>query len=75
MDETGLEKRIRTYANKAKVLTPVGSKQKRRVGRPSKKEMEYVALKTKRKKSRWNVEITNINLKNFFFNIFFYIVL
>ena len=28
MDETGLEKRIRTYANKAKVLTPVGSKQK-----------------------------------------------
>ena len=51
MDETGLEKRIRTYANKAKVLTPVGSKQKRRVGRPSKKEMEYVALKTKRKKS------------------------
>ena len=51
MDETGLEKRIRTYANKAKVLRPVGSKQKRRVGRPSKKEMEYVALKTKRKKS------------------------
>ena len=45
------EKRIRTYANKAKQLTPVGSKQKRKRGRPSKKEMEYVALKTKRKKS------------------------
>ena len=41
----------RTYATKAKQLTPVGTKVKRRPGRPSKKEMEYVALKTKRKKS------------------------
>ena len=41
----------RTYATKAKQLTPVGTKTKRRPGRPSKKEMEYVALKTKRKKS------------------------
>ena len=35
----------RTYATKAKQLTPVGTKVKRRPGRPSKKEMEYVALR------------------------------